>query len=292
MKIRGSTRVVGVFGWPVGHSCSPQMQNAALAELGLDWVYVAFAVPPAKLAEAVSGVRALGMPGVNVTIPHKQAMVELVDELDESAAVLGAVNTVCCMEDWLIGYNTDGAGLVRSLAEAGEEVAGRRVALFGAGGSARAVAWALAEAGVEALSVINRTPQKAVDVAALVNQATGRQVAEPHPLSDPANRDIVAASDIIVDTTDVGMHPQTEVPPIVPPDWLQPGHVVCDITYNPRDTVLLRAARARGARTVEGLGMLVHQGAIALEMWTGETAPVATMCRALEEALSEQGEPP
>jgi len=286
MNIGGSTRVVGVLGWPVRHSCSPQMHNAALSELGLDWVYVAFAVPPENLPAAVVGVRALGLPGVNVTIPHKQAAAALMDELDESAVVLGAVNTVCCVEGRLIGYNTDGPGLVRALQEAGEAVAGRRVALFGAGGSARAVAWALAEAGVAALAIINRTPAKAVEVAALVNRAAGREVAEPHALSDAANRDIVAASDIVIDTTDVGMYPHAEVVPIVPAEWLGRGQVVCDITYNPRDTVLLRAARERRARTVEGLGMLVHQGAIALEMWTGQPAPVATMRRALEEALA------
>lgn len=290
MNIGGATRVVGVIGWPVQHSCSPQMQNAALAELGLDWVYVALPVAPEAVPAAVEGVRALGMPGINVTIPHKQAVAELMDELDESARVLAAANTVCRMDDRLVGYNTDGPGLVRSLEEAGEAVAGRRVALFGAGGSARAVAWALADAGVASLNIINRTPEKAVAVAALVNEATGREVAAPHPLSDAGNRDLVAASDIVIDTTDVGMYPNASVPPIVPPEWLRAGQTVCDITYNPRETVLLRAAQERGARTVDGLGMLVHQGAIALELWTGREAPVGTMRRALEEALAQRRE--
>jgi shikimate dehydrogenase len=255
--------------------------------MGLDWVYVAFPVPPERLPEAVAGIRALGMPGVNVTIPHKQAIVALTDVLDESARVVGAVNTISCVDGRLTGYNTDGPGLVRSLEEVGETVQGKRVTVFGAGGSSRAIAWALVLAGAQQLAIINRTPSKAVALAELVNGAAGRAVVQAHALGEAGNRALVEGSDIVVDTTAVGMHPHTNVAPIVPAEWLQPGQVVCDITYNPRETVLLAAARARGARVVEGLGMLVHQGAIALEMWTGRRAPVATMRPALEAALAQ-----
>ncbi len=261
------------------------MHNAAFAALGLDFVYVPLAVHPDALGEAVAGLRALGFAGGNVIIPHKHAICEHLDALDESALVVGAVNTIRRVNGRLVGYNTDGPGLIRSLREAECDVGGKRAAIVGAGGAGRAVAWAVAQAGALAVAIINRTPAKAVEVARLVNAASGRDVARSYPLDDPANQDVLAGSDIIVDTTEVGMYPRADVPPVVPADWLLPKHIVCDITYNPRETVLLKAAQARGARTVDGLGMLVHQGAVGFELWTGHAAPVAVMREALEAAL-------
>ena len=287
MVVKGSTRVVGVFGSPVRHSCSPPMHNAAFAELGLDFIYVPFEVASEKLGDAVQAIRALGMPGINVTIPHKGGVAQLVDDLDESARVLEAVNTICRRNDRLIGYNTDAAGFVRSLQEAGESVRGKDVAIIGAGGGARAVAWAMAQQGVGSVVLIGRTPPKAQAVAELVMRASGSEVAEAVPLASASSEQIVRRSQVVIDTTDVGMHPNVDVAPVIPPNWISPHHLVVDIVYNPQETALLRAARERGARTLSGVGMLVHQGAIAFEMWTGQAPPVETMWRALIEALAE-----
>jgi shikimate dehydrogenase len=290
MNVKGTTRVVGVFGSPVRHSCSPQMHNAAFAELGLDFIYVPFEVAPEQLRAAVNAVRALDMPGVNVTIPHKGGVAELVDELDESAALLAAVNTICACDGRLIGYNTDAEGFARSLEEAGESLEGADVAIIGAGGGARAVAWAATTRAARSIVLIGRTPPKAAAVADLVNRAAGRQIAKAVSLATDAERSI-RGRDIIIDTTSVGMHPHVDVPPVIEPTWISAGQLVVDIVYNPADTVLLEAARQRGARTVSGLGMLVHQGAIAFEMWTGARAPVETMRQALVEALAESRQP-
>ncbi|MBM3497110.1 MAG: shikimate dehydrogenase [Armatimonadetes bacterium] len=282
--MRGTTKLVGVIGFPVEHSLSPPMHNAAFAQLGLDWAYVAYRVEPQRLAEAIRGLVALGLVGLNVTIPHKQAAAELVDELDPAARALGSVNTIHNVEGRLRGHSTDGPGFVRSVEETGATLPGKVVTLIGAGGSARAVAHALVSAGVAELTLAARRPEKAEEVAALVTEHTGRPVGVVD-LASPAARETVLRSDLVIDSTSVGMHPNVEVPPVVPVDWLRPGQLVCDLTYNPRETCLLRAARAAGAEALDGTGMLVHQGAIAFEIWTGIEAPVETMRRALLAAL-------
>jgi len=284
VTLRGTTKLVGVIGFPVEHSLSPPMHNAAFAQLGLDWAYVAYRVEPQRLAEAIRGLVALGLVGLNVTIPHKQAAAELVDELDPAARALGSVNTIHNVEGRLRGHSTDGPGFVRSVEETGATLPGKVVTLIGAGGSARAVAHALVSAGVAELTLAARRPEKAEEVAALVTEHTGRPVGVVD-LASPAARETVLRSDLVIDSTSVGMHPNVEVPPVVPVDWLRPGQLVCDLTYNPRETCLLRAARAAGAEALDGTGMLVHQGAIAFEIWTGIEAPVETMRRALLAAL-------
>jgi shikimate dehydrogenase len=229
------------------------------------------------------------MVGINVTIPHKQAIVEYLDELDQTARDLEAVNTVHNRDGYLYGYNTDGPGLVRALAEAETDVRGKRVVVVGAGGSARAVAFAVARAGAAELSLLNRTVSRAEELAALLADRANYPNARAFPLQGTESRQMVEAAEVIVDCTSVGMHPNTDVPPVVPAEWIHEGQVVCDLTYNPRETVLLKAARARGARAVDGTGMLVHQGAIAFEIWTGKPAPVETMRKALEQCLAAQG---
>ncbi|MBC7288215.1 MAG: shikimate dehydrogenase [Armatimonadetes bacterium] len=286
--ITGATRVVGVIGWPVAHSLSPPMHNAAFGHLGMDWVYVAFPVAPEYVPEAVGGVRGLGVAGINVTIPHKQAVVEHLDELDQTAADLEAVNTIHNADGRLKGYNTDGPGLVRSLEEAGFSVAGKRIAVIGAGGSARAVVFALARAGASYIAILNRTVERAVALADMVREKCGYGSAEPLPLVGPSSQRAVESADAVVDCTSVGMHPNVDVAPVVPPEWLHAGQVVCDLTYNPRETVLLKAAKRRGAVAVDGTGMLVHQGAIAFEIWTGREAPVEIMRAALLRALDKR----
>jgi len=286
LAVKGTTTVVGVIGWPVAHSLSPPMHNAAFAHLKLDWVYVPFPVAPEDIGRAVEGVRALRLAGVNVTIPHKAAVVPYLDELDQTVADLQVANTIHNLEGVLKGYNTDGPGLLRALEEAGCSVRGRRVVVVGAGGAGRAVATAVARAGAASLAILNRTVAKAEELAAAVERLVGL-AALPLPLSGPLAQEAVEAAEVVVDSTSVGMYPHCDEPPVISPEWLHPGQVVCDLTYNPRDTVLLKAARARGARTVNGTGMLVHQGAIAFEIWTGQPAPVETMRQALLNALGQ-----
>ncbi|MGC9318129.1 MAG: shikimate dehydrogenase [Armatimonadota bacterium] len=281
MRPNTQTRLVGVIGWPVEHSLSPAMHNAALEEMGLNWVYLAFAVRPEHVGQAVRGVRGLGLVGLNVTIPHKAAVIEHLDEIDETASALGAVNTIVRSEDGrLVGHNTDGPGFVRSLRERGHELQGAAVTIIGAGGSARSVAHACAREGACGLTIINRTPQRAEQLAQLVRETTGLSEVASCPL-DRSARPAVESAEVVVDCTSVGMYPNADVEPVVPGGWLHPGQVVVDLTYNPIDTVMLQAARAAGAAAVDGAGMLVHQGAISLQHWSGREPPVETMRRAL-----------
>lgn len=287
MKPDTQTRLVGVIGWPIEHSLSPAMQNAALREMGLNWLYLAFAVEPEHVGQAVGGVRGLGLVGLNVTIPHKSAVIEHLDEIDDAVEALGVANTIVRRDDGsLVGHNTDGPGFLRSLAEHGHGVEGRVVTLIGAGGSARSVAWACARAGASGVTIVNRTLERAESVAELVRATTDVEHVDAVGLESADARDAVGRADVIVDCTSVGMFPRHEVEPVVPAAWMHAGQVVADLTYNPIDTVLLKAARVAGAETVDGTGMLVHQGAISLQYWSGQEPPVETMRRAL---LAELG---
>lgn len=259
-----------VIGDPVAHSLSPAMHNRALAACGLPGVYVGFHVT--DLAAAVAGIRALGIRGVSVTLPHKVAVMRLLDEIDETARAVGAVNTIVNRSGVLKGSNSDGLGALKAL-ETATAVAGRRVAVLGAGGAARAVAWTLSRAGAE-VALFNRTAAKA---AALAGQL-GLQWA---PLNDLDRWEAA----ILVNTTPVGMAPDTRALP-VDPGLLDRNMVVMDIVYNPLETALLTAARRRGCTVVDGAQMLVFQGAAQFERWTGVAAPVAVMRQAVIEALA------
>lgn len=281
MRPDTATKLVGVIGCPIEHSLSPAMQNAALREMKLNWLYLAFAVEPQRVGQALDGVRGLGLVGLNVTIPHKSAVIDHLDEIDDSVAALGVANTIVRTEDGrLQGHNTDGPGFLRSLAEHGHGVAGKTVTLLGAGGSARSVGYACAREGASRVVVVNRTVERAEGVAELVRDRAGLADVEALPL-DATAEEAVSGADVIVDCTSVGMYPMHEVEPVVPQAWLRPGQVVADLTYNPLETVLLRAARAAGADAVDGAGMLVHQGAISLSYWSGQEPPVETMRTAL-----------
>lgn len=283
--ITGTTRVVGVIGWPVEHSLSPPMHNAALRHLGLDWVYVPFAVKPEEVARAVDGVRGLGLVGLNITIPHKAAVLPYLDEATAEVWLLGACNTIVNDSGYLRGDNTDVQGFLRSVAEAGGSLSDCPVVVIGAGGSARAVVLAAVQAGAATVTVLNRTLSRAEELVAALAPAAASVPLRALALSDPETPVAVSEAKVIVDCTPVGMYPRHEVPPVIPGEWLHSGQLVCDLTYNPRRTALLRAAAAAGAVAVEGTGMLVHQGALALEKWTGKPAPVEVMRRALLKAL-------
>jgi len=286
--IDGETRVVGVIGWPVRHSLSPLMHNAAFGVLGLNWVYVPFAVTPDQVTATVQAVRALDLVGLNVTIPHKLAVLPLMDEVSAEARALGAVNTIINDDGRLRGRNTDGEGFLRSLREIGGDVTGRRVALIGAGGSARAVALAVAKAAVAKLTIINRTVEKAELVAEMVQAAQPGAAVKVLGLETEEAGQAVREAQVVIDSTAVGMYPHHETAPVIPVEWLQREQTVCDLTYNPRETVLLKAAKAVGAITLDGTGMLVHQGALALEYWTGREAPVEVMREALLAGLAKR----
>ena len=281
MRILGTTQVVGVIGCPVRHSFSPPMHNAAFAALGLDCCYVALEVAPENLAEAITGMRALGLVGLNVTIPHKQALLGLLEESSEEARLIGAVNTLWLQEGRLQGDNTDGRGFVASLQAAGENPRGQRVVLLGAGGSARAVGVALARAGVAEIVVANRTAERGVALAAFLNEHVRAGVARTVELSSPALRWACAEANLIVNTTAAGMSPQGDLLPVEDLPALSSRTLVYDIIYNPLQTRLLQLAADRGARTLNGVDMLVCQGALSFQQWTGQAPPIDVMRKAL-----------
>ncbi|MGB9887030.1 MAG: shikimate dehydrogenase [Moorellales bacterium] len=287
--ITGRTFVLGIIGWPVEHSVSPAMHNAALTALGLDGVYVPFYVAPPDLEAALKGLWALGVRGANVTVPHKEAVIPFLSRLSPEAKAIGAVNTLVREDGGWTGYNTDGVGFVRSLEEElGLAVGGRRALLLGAGGAARAVAFALAGAGAGVITLANRSRERAEVLARdLARQAQ----AEVHvlPLEPEALAGALAESDLLINCLPVGMYPRVEEMPPVPVEKLSSNLVVCDLIYNPRSTRLLQAAQARGCRTLDGLPMLVAQGAVAFELWTGKSAPRETMRLAAEQALGRAG---
>jgi shikimate dehydrogenase len=266
--------VVGVIGDPVAHSLSPRLHNAAFDALGLDWVSVAFPVRAGMTAAALAGMRALEIAGLSVTMPHKEAAFEAVDEVTEVARRLGAVNCVTRRDGALVGDSTDGAGFLAALRRAaGFDPRGRRCLVIGAGGAARAVIVALADSGAEEVAVVNRTAVRAEKAAALAG-----------PAGRVASGEDVAQADLVVQATPLGMAGGNGADDALPvdPSALHPGQVVVDLVYNPLETPLLAAARAAGADAVTGLGTLVHQAALALERWTGLAVPVEVMWAAVE----------
>ncbi len=271
--ITGATRVAAVIGSPVRHSLSPALHNAAFEQLGVDWVYTAFEVLPGRAQAAVDAMRALGLGGMSVTMPHKEAVADAVDSLDAAASALHSVNTVVPQADGsLKGYSTDGAGFVASLAAANVDVSGRTVCVLGAGAAARSIVDALARAGAARIAVRNRTVGTALHAAEL-----GGSVGVLGAAAD------LSAADIVVNATSVGMGSR-DLPCDV--GQLRAGQVVADIVYHPRDTALLQAARERGATTVDGLGMLVHQAALQQQLWHGLVPDVAVMAAAAERELA------
>jgi len=275
LRINGRTRVVGVWGHPVAHSRSPVMQNAALLEMGLDWIYVPFDVDPERADVAVAAIRAMNMIGVNVTVPLKERVPAYLDVVDPAAARIGSVNTIHNVDGELRGYSTDGPGFLRALGAVGWPEANQAVYVIGAGGSARAIAFALAERG-NRLLIANRTAQRADALVDAVNQAfTGAAAATPW-----GDAPVTDTIDIVLNTTSLGMHPREGECPPVPEGLLRSGMRVYDLVYAPTETVLLRRAREAGCETSNGLGMLVQQGALALSLWTGigvDDLPVAVM---------------
>lgn len=283
MRITGKTKIVGVIGDPIEHSCSPPMHNAAFEQLGIDYVYVAFHVKAADLPAAVAGFKALNIAGINVTVPHKQGVIPLIDSLSREAELIGAVNTLVFTKGKIEGHNTDARGFIAAMTESGVDVPrGESVVVLGAGGAARAVVVSLALAGIKKISIANRTPARAIQLAADIAPKTDTNI-EGIGLDDPTLPDAIANSVMLVNTTSAEM--DVEHPMLIDEQWLHPQLIVYEIIYNPPETQLIKAARERGLQTISGIGMLVHQGAIAFELWTGQYPPADTMRNALITAL-------
>lgn len=271
--ISGKTRLLALIGHPVSHSLSPAMHNASFAADGLDFVYVCLDVDPDDLPAAVKGMAALKLRGFNITMPHKRAMIPLVDELDEGARISGAVNTVVIEDSTLRGYNTDGGGMVMACREAGIELSGRRILLLGAGGAAAAIALAFGGEGIGELRIANRSVEHAVELRDKLRGAGLKKVEVYLPGAlDEAAREV----EIIVNATSLGMKDGDALP--VPVEHLGEGRVVCDAVYRPgRETALIQEARQRGARVVTGQRMLLYQGVLAQQLWTGLEPNVKAM---------------
>ncbi len=284
-EARGSTKVLGVFGHPISHTLSPVMHNAAIRALNIDYIYVPFHVLPEDLPRAVDGIRALGIAGVNVTIPHKERVIECLDEVSEYSKQIRSVNTIVNVDGHLKGDTTDGPGFVRSAEAAWGKIDGCRTLILGAGGSAKAVAFALARIGCR-IAIANRTHERAVELAGCLGKVYETGTFRVVELDGQALGEEIAETDLLVNTTSVGMHPDVDSIPI-PPDLLRGNLMVYDLVYNPGRTRLVVEAERRGASAVTGLKMLVYQGALSFEMWTGIEAPVDVMEEAARQVLGD-----
>jgi shikimate dehydrogenase len=275
--------LVGAFGDPIDENPTGIMQEAAFAAAGLNWRYLLLKVRREDLAAALAGIRALNFRGINLTIPHKVAVLQHLDRVSPDAALIGAVNTVTREGGELIGHNTDGKGFLRSLREdAGFDPAGRRFVFLGAGGAARAMTIEVALAGASHITIVNRSVERGRDLTEHVAANTPVQAAFVPWRGDYS---VPEDADVLVNATSIGLYPDVDAMPAVALDAIRPGLLVCDVIPNPPQTAFLKAAAARGARTLDGLGMLVYQGAIAFRLWTGVEPDVAVMRRALEGAF-------
>lgn len=288
--ISGRTRLAGIVGWPLDHTLSPAMHNAAYAALGLDAVYVPLPVSDVDaLARVAEAVRELPFLGFNVTMPYKETMLTLCDEVAALAQLAGAVNTVQCVDGRLVGYSTDGRGLLESLeTEAAFTPAEKRIAILGAGGAASSVLVSLMAAKAASVTVLNRTVERAEELVERVRSHCRSTELAATGFGDDA-REAVSGADLVVNATPLGMQPGDPSP--VPAGWLRKGQIVADMVYRPQVTALLADADAAGAVPVGGLGMLVSQGAMAIDIWAGgeaERAPRDVMRKAAEEALASE----
>jgi shikimate dehydrogenase len=278
MTITAKTKVFAVIGDPVEHSLSPIMHNAAFEALGLDYVYLAFQVKTEQVASALVGMWALGICGLNVTMPHKNDVISQLDQVDCEAQLMGSVNTIVSRNGKLLGFSTDGEGAVNALKENGVTLKGKRVLLLGAGGAARAVAYALAKEAGE-LVILNRTEAQAEELACFLTRITNKKIVSGG-LNSAALEANMPKADILINATSVGMKPNHAQSP-VPPKLLRKDLAVMDIVYNPVETKLAKDAKDAGAKVVSGVEMLIYQGAASFEIFTGTPAPVEVMRKAV-----------
>ncbi len=282
--ISGKTAVYGIFGHPVEHTFSPGMHNAAFRKTGLNACYVPFSVSPERLDRAVQSIIPLGLRGLNITVPHKEKVIPFLDTLTDDAAMIGAVNTIEVRDGRLIGHNTDGRGFLRSLAKDAQfRPRGKAFAIVGAGGAARAVGCSLALAGAREVLFYDVDMRKAQKLARELSKHIGPKI---WAISAAEFARKAPRADCLINATPIGLRPDD--PLSFGRELITKSHLVCDLVYNPRNTKLLQAARSRGAKTLGGIGMLLYQGVIAFEIWTGKAAPVAVMRRALAEQMRQR----
>ncbi len=287
MAISGKTRVCGVIGDPIEHTLSPTIHNAAFDHLKLDFVFLAFCVKAADLEKAMHGMRGLGIHGLNVTMPHKSTVIGYLDKVDSAVKFLGSANTILNKGDVLSGFNTDGVGALKALRENGVAMSEKKVLLLGAGGAAKAIAFALAEE-VGELAIFNRSGEKAKKLAETLGRMFNKKVVGGS-LSTDAIAKSLQDSDVLINATSVGMHPEADQS-IVAPQWLRSDLTVMDIVYNPVETKLARDAKAAGAKVISGVEMLIYQGAASFEIWVSRSAPIEVMRRAALNKLASAGE--
>lgn len=285
-KITGQTQLAGLIAHPARHSISPKIQNMAFTHNKMDACYLAFDVLPENLKDSIEGIRSLNLIGVNLSMPHKQAVIPLLDELSPEAQLIGAVNTIVNQKGKLIGYNTDGIGFIRSLTEEGIDIVGKKMVLLGTGGAATAIMCQAALDGIASIAIISRhgeNYEKAKQKISTLLEATTCQIqlisAEHETEISKACQD----ADLLVNATNVGMGEPSVALPFIKREDLRTNLIVIDIIYYPKETYLLQCAREIGAQTVNGLGMLVHQGAKAFELWTGKQMPTDLVKQSLEE---------
>ncbi len=282
IPIKGSTKIVGLFGFPVHHTFSPAMHNAAFAEKGMDYVYLPFEVPPEDLEAAVRGLIPLGIAGVNVTIPHKEAVIPFLDEISDTAKRIGSVNTIRVRDRKLKGFNTDAYGFETALfKEGGLTLSGKRIFVMGAGGASRAVCFQSALSGAAELVIADVLTERAETLASAVAEGVHGCRITTCSVEDKTIEKAVAGKDLFVNATPIGM--KEDDPPLIRVEWLEPSTTVFDVIYNPLETRLLREAKAQGLTVVNGIGMLVYQGVRAFEIFTDQKPPVETMLKVLRE---------
>lgn len=281
MKIDGNTKLAAVLGYPLAHSLSPIMQNEAFKHCSLNHVYIPIEVKPEDLGAVVKAIGKMNFVGFNVTVPHKVEVMKYIDEIDKLAELIGAVNTVVIKDGKMKGYNTDGIGFLKSLEESTKEtVESKKVFILGAGGACRAISMTLAMNKAKRIYICNRTYGKAVSLCEDINANFG-DVSLPVPMEYEKIKEALYDSEILINTTSVGMYPHIDDSP-VDKSLLRENLIVCDIVYNPKRTKLLKDAEALGCKVVFGLPMLVYQGAEAFKLWTGMEAPVDVMFKAVE----------
>ena len=287
MKISGKTKVCGLIGDPVEHSLSPCLQNAAFKYCGLDFVYVVFKVKKEELKEAISGMRSLEIHGLNVTMPHKIDVIQYLDDLDETSKKIGSVNTILNKNGRLVGYTTDGKGALEALRYNGVDPSEKKVVILGAGGASRSVSLTLAKE-VKELVILNRTLRKAEELVKELLASQGIKVTiKARELNHRNAQQELQNADILINATSLGMRPHDALVPL-DSSLLRSDLVVFDLVYEPLETRLLIEAKKQGATTVDGLAMLVFQGALSFEIWTGEKAPIEVMMKAASDELASR----
>lgn len=278
--INGSTKIVGIFGYPVKHTASPCMHNAAFQALNLNWAYLPLEVKPELLEIAVKAIVPLNIQGVNITIPHKRNVVPFLDKLSDEAEFIGAVNTIVKKGNKLIGYNTDGEGFIKALEEENISCVGKNVLVLGAGGASYGISRELLSKGVNKLTITNRTFEKAED---LKRRLSGKQFSgkvDTLPLEFSRFKSAIKDVHILINATSMGM--KEDEPLLINEDCLNaPLETVVDLIYSPSETQLLKMAKERGIKTMNGLNMLLHQGALSFQLWTGKEAPLEVMRKAV-----------